>query len=151
MFLVRLFFRLLDLVTLGNLPALVGVAAVIERDNKILMIARHDGLGLSLPGGIIKSNETVKEALLREVREETGYEIVLTGLVGVYSGSDRDPRFSCVEIVYSGIIVSGHGRPSFEGELAWVPKAELPENLAFDHDEVVTDYLESRVRSGRAA
>lgn len=147
--LARLFFELLNRAMLGNLPPFVGVAAVVERDGKILMIARHDGLGLGLPGGIVKWNETVEDALLREVREETGYEIVLTGLVGVYSGPSRDPRFSSVEIAYSGSIVNGYGRSSSEGRLAWVSKAGLPGELAFDHKEVLADYFEGKVRAGR--
>lgn len=74
-FLAHWIFKLLSLITFGNLPPLVGVAAVVERDGKILMIVRNDGLGLSLPGGIIKWNETAEEALRREVLEETGYGV----------------------------------------------------------------------------
>lgn len=143
----RRFFDLLNLATLGNLSPLVAVAAVIERDGQILMIQRNDGLGLGLPGGIIKWKETTEEALRREVLEETGYEVAITGLIGVYSGPNRDPRFSCVEIAYSASIVDGHARPSPEGRLAWVSKASLPDNLAFDHEEAVVDYLEGKGRA----
>jgi 8-oxo-dGTP diphosphatase len=132
--------------TLGNLPPPVAVAAIVERDGKILLIARNDGLGLGLPGGIIKWNETVEEALRREVSEETGYEIAIAGLVGIYSGPYRDPRFSSVTIVYASTIVDGLGKSSWEGEIAWMAKGSLPGNLAFNHEIAVMDYLKGRVR-----
>ena len=147
--LTRTFFDLLNLATFGNLPPLVAVAAVIERNDQILMLARRDGLGLCLPGGIIKWNEMAEEALRREVLEETGYKVTIISLINVYSALDRDPRFRCVEIVYSASIVDGHGngRPSPEGRLAWVPKANLPDTLAFDHELVMADYLRGENRT----
>ena len=144
--LTRTFFDMLNLATFGNFPPLVAVAAVIERNDQILMLDRKDGLGLCLPGGIIKWNETAEEALRREVLEETGYEVSIINLISVYSGLYRDPRFRCVEIVYSAGIVDGHGngRLSPEGRIAWVLKANLPDTLAFDHELVMADYLRSK-------
>ena len=141
--LTRTLFDLLNLAIFGNLPPLVAVAAIIERNDQILMLARRVGLGCCLPGGIIKWNEMAEEALRREVLEETGYKVTIINLINVYSALDRDPRFCCVEIVYSASIVDchGNGRPSPEGRLAWVPNENLPDTLAFDHEVVMADYL----------
>ncbi|MDE3088568.1 MAG: NUDIX hydrolase [Chloroflexota bacterium] len=136
-------FDLINLMALGNLPPILAVAAIIERNGSILFIDRSDGLGLSFPGGIVKWNETCKAAARREVHEETGYEIVITGLVGVYSDLKRDPRFRCVEIVYASVVVAGNGRSSREGQIDWIPKTSLPRVLGFDHQHVIGDYLKN--------
>lgn len=52
------------------------------------MHLRADNGYWSLPGGAIEIGETVSEAIIREVREETGYDVLMEGLVGIYS----DPR-----------------------------------------------------------
>jgi ADP-ribose pyrophosphatase YjhB (NUDIX family) len=140
-------FETLNRMMFGNLPAFVAVAAVIERFESILFVDRSDGLGLSLPGGIVKWGETCENALKREVREETGYKIAITGFMGVYSSLHRDPRFSCVEIVYAGIIVGGNERSSSEGQIIWTHKTCLPSTLGFDHELVMRDYLKMTTRS----
>ena len=64
-----------------------------ETRKKILLILWQNPLGQevwSFPGGHIKSGERVKEALMREVKEETGYEIEVGKLLGVYDNIVRD-------------------------------------------------------------
>ncbi len=46
----------------------------------------------ALPGGMLEIGETVEQAAIREVREETGLDVSITRLVGVYSEPNRDPR-----------------------------------------------------------
>lgn len=145
-FLIRSMCEVLARLSFGNLPPLVGVAAVVERDGKILMLVRCDGLGQSLPGGIMRWNENVMEALRREVLEETGYRIGITGLVGIYSGPDRDPRFSSVAIVYSAVVIDGLMTDSWEGRVVWIDRDKLPDVMAFDHRQAIADYLASKVR-----
>jgi len=78
---------------------LVSVAAVIERErNKILLIWEGDtpyhGHWV-VPGGYVKPDETVQKAVSREVREETGLEVVPTRLIGIYDDfiTDEDQPF----------------------------------------------------------
>src|SRR3990172_3755850 len=144
--LVHRAFELLNRITSGNLPPFPAVCAVIESDGNILLIDRSDGLGLSLPGGIVKWGETLEEALRREVEEETGYQVSITRLVGIYSGPYRDPRASSVQIAYAATIINGQVRSSHEGIVVWTPKESLPNILAFDHTAVVTDYLSGEVK-----
>jgi 8-oxo-dGTP pyrophosphatase MutT (NUDIX family) len=67
----------------------VAVAAVVRDDRgRLLMIQRSDNHLWALPGGAQDIGETTREAAVREVREETGISIEITGLSGIYS----DPR-----------------------------------------------------------
>jgi len=65
-----------------SLPPLVGAACIVEQDGRILAVDRADGLGVCLPGGIVRSHESVEQGLLREASEETGYSLGIKGLMG---------------------------------------------------------------------
>lgn len=67
----------------------VAVAAVVrDASGRLLMIERADNGLWAVPGGAQDIGETTRQAVVREVREETGVEVEVTGLVGIYS----DPR-----------------------------------------------------------
>src|SRR5579859_6149198 len=100
--LAGLIYQVIVLLTLGQISPLLGAGVVIERDGKFLLIDRSDGLGFTVPGGIVRHRETIEQCVLREVREETGYDVNITGVVGVYSSLKRDPRFRAVAIAYKG-------------------------------------------------
>src|SRR5438876_12066954 len=102
-----LVFRIIALLTLGQISPILSACVIIEQDGKVLLIDRSDGMGYTIPGGIVRYRETVEQCVLREVREETGYMVTLDGIVGVYSALKRDPRFRAVSIAYRGRIVSG--------------------------------------------
>lgn len=68
------------------------VSAVILADDRLLLQQRSDGGQWGLPGGSVEVGESVTEAVVREVREETGLEVEPTRLVGVYS----DPAIQVV-------------------------------------------------------
>jgi 8-oxo-dGTP diphosphatase len=66
----------------------VAVTSVIQRSGKVLMIRRANdpGHGLwSMPGGYVDRGEVVEEAATREVREETGLEVEIERLIGLFS------------------------------------------------------------------
>jgi ADP-ribose pyrophosphatase YjhB (NUDIX family) len=74
----------------------LSVSAVVWRDAErraLLLMQRSDNAHWGLPGGYVEPGESVLGATEREVREETGYEIEVGRLVGVYS----DPRVQVVE------------------------------------------------------
>ena len=68
-------------------------SAIVERNGKILLIKRkyEPGIGKwALPGGIVEYGETVEETAVREVKEETGVDIKLERLLGVYNLMVKD-------------------------------------------------------------
>ena len=58
----------------------------------VLVERKNPPLGWALPGGFVEYGESCEAAAVREAKEETGLDVVLTGLVGVYSDPARDPR-----------------------------------------------------------
>ncbi|WP_422770219.1 NUDIX domain-containing protein [Plantactinospora sp. WMMC1484] len=65
-----------------------GSALVADEQGRILLQRRTDSGNWSLPGGTMELGETLGDAVIRETREETGLDIELTGILGIYT----DPR-----------------------------------------------------------
>ena len=78
-------------------------AVVLVENGRILLVQRavEPKKGLwSLPAGFIEIDETVRECALREVKEETGLDVALDGIVEVASVFD-DPRYVCLLVVFA--------------------------------------------------
>lgn len=64
----------------------VGSSAVVaDRDGRILLQRRSDSGNWALPGGAMDIGETLAESAIREVREETGFDVRIERIVGIYS------------------------------------------------------------------
>ena len=94
----------------------------------------------ALPGGFVEYGERLEECVVREFKEETGLDVKVKGLLGVYSDPDRDPRGHTVSAVYILSLVGGKLSDSDETFAEWVPILKLPK-LAFDHSKILSDYL----------
>ena len=111
----------------------VGVGVVILRGEEVLLIRRGKPPRVghwSLPGGAQELGETVNEAAVREVMEETGVEIEIIGLVDVVDSIRRDGDGQ-VEFHYTLVDLaaewrSGEARPGSDADgVRWVPIAEI--------------------------
>jgi len=109
------------------------VAVYIEQDSKVLMVQeKGQAWGLwSVPVGHIDEGETLEETAKREVKEETGYTIELTGNLGKklvsdieYKGGERDKGKQIEINILKGKINSGDLKPDLEGLLdaKWLDK-----------------------------
>ncbi len=68
----------------GYITPLIGAEAAVFRDKKLLMIKRHDDSLWAVPGGIVEVGETLTNAALRELKEETGLVGEINGLLGIF-------------------------------------------------------------------
>jgi 8-oxo-dGTP diphosphatase len=133
----------------------VSVDLVIELEDRpgrpVVLIRRgHPPPGHALPGGFVDIGETVEQAATREAREETGLEVKLIALLGVYSDPARDPRGHTITIVYLATAV-GEPNAGDDAEGILVTDPEFAPPLAFDHGHILGDYLARRraAASGR--
>lgn len=117
---------------------------VLFDGDRVLLIRRGnppDRGRLALPGGFVEGHESVEQAVVREVREETGLATEVVGLVGVYSEPGRDPRGPTCTAAYLLERVGGRLRAGDDAAAArFVPldKARRA-RLAFDHDQILAD------------
>ena len=129
---------------------LLAADAVILFQGGIVLIRRNNppyqGC-YALPGGFVERGETVEVAAIREAREETGLDIDLLGLVGVYSDPARDPRG---HVVSAAFLARGRGRlqSGSDARSAQVFSPEELPQLAFDHDRIIEDALHLAERLG---
>ena len=91
------------------------------------------------PGGFVEYGERVEDAAKREVREETGLEIGIVRLIGVYSDPKRDPRKHVVTVSFLAKKVGGSMRPSGETSEVRVLSSVRESELAFDHAQILRD------------
>ncbi len=128
----------------------VGIAAAARtKDGRWLLIRRTDTGEWALPGGTLEWGETLRGALPRELREETGVVDVTPGrLLGVYSSPDRDLRFHAVTVLVEvevGEPVRPPDNPLEIAEVRLFAESELPSELAHGMGDMLAD-----ARSGRS-
>ena len=125
---------------------LVGVGAIIIEDKRVVLVKRaHPPLEnqWSIPGGVLEVGEFVREAAIREAREETGLSVEPAELLGVYDRILRDPtgrvQYHYVLIDFLCRQVAGKlAAASDATEVRWFSREELPAlNLAEDTEDVI--------------
>ncbi|MGW3185451.1 NUDIX domain-containing protein [Kitasatospora sp. NPDC001119] len=121
-------------------------------DGRVLLIERgwppYEG-AWALPGGHVDPGETSREAAARELAEETGVRVDAADLVqlGVWDAPGRDPRGRYVTAAYRAVVPDD--TPTTAGDDAhaarWWPLDGLPQQLAFDHAEILTAAVSAEV------
>jgi len=122
------------------------VDVVIEMSGGGIILVRRKNapLGWALPGGFVDYGETLEEAAMREALEETSLKVSLTGLLGVYSSPDRDPRQHTISTVFIAT-ASGHPRANDDAaEIGTFTEQDIPPSLAFDHAKIIADYFKRK-------
>ncbi|PZO20967.1 MAG: NUDIX hydrolase [Leptolyngbya foveolarum] len=125
------------------------VDLIIEMSDRphrpIVLIERlNEPYGWALPGGFVDYGESVETAAKREAQEETNLEVTLIEQFFVYSDPARDARKHTLSIVF---IATASGEPVAQDDaksLTVVNSWEVPENLCFDHDQILRDYWRYR-------
>ena len=116
----------------------IGVFALIFRNSEILLALRRDIEWWNLPGGGLEIGETVEEGVRREVREETGLEVEVDHLVGVYSKPQKQEvvlTFQC-RVIGGTLIATEESR-----ECRFFAHDAMPTNTLPKHRERVMDAL----------
>lgn len=110
---------------------------------EVLLIERaFPPLGWATPGGFVDVGETVEAAARREAKEETGLDVTLDGLLGVYSDPARDPRGHTVSIVYLAVAEGDARAGDDAAAVRWVDPRDRSLVLAFDGRRMLDDALE---------
>lgn len=128
---------------------LLAVDAIIELLDKpgrpiVLIERKNPPYGWAIPGGFMDVGERIETAAIREAKEEVCLDVTLTALLGMYSDPKRDDRGHTVTAVY---VAEAKGQPQAADDaknLAIFNLDDLPNELAFDHKQVLEDYRKFR-------
>lgn len=112
-----------------------------ERRDLVLIRRKNPPHGWALPGGFVDVGETVEEAARREALEETSLHVELERQFHVYSDPRRDPRGHTVSVVFIGRADEEPRGADDAAEARAFPRDDLPDSLAFDHGQILEDYL----------
>jgi 8-oxo-dGTP diphosphatase len=130
---------------------LATVDIIVELAGGIVLVRRrHEPLGWALPGGFIDRGESAANAARREAKEETGLDVALTELLGVYSDPRRDPRgFFTISTVFIGRAGGTPQGGDDAAEARVFPLDALPRDVVFDHPTMIEDYRRLKAGQGR--
>jgi ADP-ribose pyrophosphatase YjhB (NUDIX family) len=123
------------------MPVLAVIVAIVD-NGKVLLTKREDFEVWCLPGGGVEDGESVAEAGVREAKEETGVDVELTSLVGVYSrvgGMWNDVH----AVLFRAKPIGGELslQPGETIEVAYFPFEDLPKEILFGHQQRIADAI----------
>lgn len=106
----------------------VSVAALVTNDCGKILLVKSPWRGWEYPGGVIEAGETFQEALKREVREEAGVEIEITGFVGICKNIEKE----IINLDFTARYLSGSLKTSEEStEVIWATPEEACRLITF--------------------
>ena len=126
-------------------PLLTVDAIILVNDKKDLVLIHRKNPPfqgeLALPGGFVDIGETVEEACIREVYEETNINVKLVKLIGVFSEPNRDPRGHTVSIAFLCEPKTKNEKPKAKDDAASLEIIPIKKvhslKLAFDHLDII--------------
>lgn len=125
-------------------------AVIADESGKVLLQKRSDNLKWGLPGGLMELDESIEETVIREVKEETNLDIVLTGFLGVFINPNMrwrvhdDAEVICFSFV--GKVVSGQLKINDSESLGfgYFGKDELPEIHSVDNYQTIQAFFDQK-------
>jgi mutator protein MutT len=133
----------------------VVVHAIVENDGKLLLVKRApdllEGGKWSLPSGFLDRGETASQCVLRELREETGWEGQVISFFRINTNPNRpheDRQNVALDFIVKSLQESGE-KDQESTEVRWIAIDELPplSSFAFDHGESIQYYLKYRTKN----
>lgn len=109
----------------------------------VLVRRKNPPHGWALPGGFVDYGERVEYAAVREAKEETGLDVELAALVGVYSDPARDKRMHTISTVFAARARNTENLAGGDdaAEARFFTLDSLPDDIAFDHSEIIGDFV----------
>ena len=127
----------------------VGVAVIVLKENKLLLGKRKKppfAGSWCIPCGHVEWGEDIREAAVREFREETGLEVQIHEVFEVLSNF-HNPLGLTVGVWFTGKVVGGHLKANDDlKEAAFFPIDKIPVDMAFPTDLIVIDKLKKRLK-----
>ena len=138
---------------MANLRVTVDIVIFTIREHSLHVLLVRRGIPPfegqhAIPGGFIAENESLEQAALRELQEETGVQNVFLEQLYSFGDPQRDPRGRVITVAYYALIASDQlalTAGSDAAEARWFSMSELP-SLAFDHQRIL-DYALTRLRN----
>ena len=111
-----------------NYTHFVSVAGLVTNNNGEILLIKSPKRGWEYPGGMVEPGETFQEALLREVKEESGIDVEITGFIGLCKNIEKD----VVNIDFACKAVGGQLTTSDESsEVLWVKREDALGMITF--------------------
>lgn len=108
----------------------ITVATIVERDGRFLMVEelKHGKLVLNQPAGHLEPDETLQQAAIRETLEETGWDVELLALTGIYLYTAPSNGVTYQRVCFAAKAVRHHPERALDSEITgalWMTRDEL--------------------------
>ncbi len=123
------------------------VDTIIDINEAVVLIKRtNPPFGWAIPGGFVDYGESLEDAAGREALEETSLQVDNLQQFHTYSDPKRDPRFHTISTVFTATATGTPKADSDAADVKLFKEEDLPEQMAFDHRQILRDYFSSKNR-----